>query len=137
MKDLKAQLRFRICFSEIDAMHVVWHGAYPKYFEDAREHFGRLYNLGYDRFLKEMVYAPLVDLTFQYKRPLLYGMKPEITIIYRPADAAKIVFDYEIRDFPDGEIMTTGHSVQVFMNMDYELIWTNPPFYEEWKKENA
>ena len=40
---MKATLPFKIRFSEIDAMHVVWHGAYAKYLEDAREHFGQVY----------------------------------------------------------------------------------------------
>ena len=32
-------------------MNVVWHGAYPLYFEDAREQFGADYDLGYMRFV--------------------------------------------------------------------------------------
>ena len=32
---------FDIRFSEVDSMGVVWHGNYAKYFEDAREEFGR------------------------------------------------------------------------------------------------
>jgi acyl-CoA thioester hydrolase len=31
--------------------------------------------------------------------------------------------------------MATGRSVQVFMNLNYELVLLNPPFYEEWKKK--
>ena len=37
---------FDIRFSEVDSMGVVWHGNYAKYFEDAREEFGRKYDLG-------------------------------------------------------------------------------------------
>ena len=62
-------------------------------------------------------------------------MQPEMTITYIPSEAAKIIFNYEIRDPESQEIMATAHSVQVFMNLDYELIWFNPPFYEEWKKK--
>ena len=28
-------------FSEVDAMQVVWHGEYIRYFEDGRESFGK------------------------------------------------------------------------------------------------
>ena len=79
-------------------------------------------------------FAPLVELTFHYKRPIRYGMKPRIDIIYRPTEAAKIVFDYEIHDSSTDELMATGHSVQVFMDTDYQLVWDNPEFYFEWKK---
>ena len=37
---LTASKEFDVRFSEVDAMNVVWHGAYPLYFEDAREAFG-------------------------------------------------------------------------------------------------
>ena len=97
---LQSSLRFRIRFSEIDAMRVVWHGAYAKYFEDAREQFGKDFGLDYLMIERNGFYAPIVDLSFQYKQPLRYGMEPEIVITYRPTEAAKIVFDYEIRAVP-------------------------------------
>ena len=31
---------FRVRFSEIDSMQIVWHGEYVRYFEDGREAFG-------------------------------------------------------------------------------------------------
>lgn len=117
-------------------MAVVWHGNYMMYFEDAREAFGEAYDLGYMKMFDNGYYAPLVDISFNYKRPLTYGMKPEITIIYRPTEAAKIVFDYEIRDTADGTLMATGHSVQVFMDRNYQLVWTKPAFFEQWLKDN-
>lgn len=131
---LKASLDFKIRFSEIDAMRVVWHGAYAKYFEDAREFFGKKFDLGYELIEANGFFAPIVELNFQYKQPLRYGMTPTIDIIYRPTDAAKIVFDYEIRDSANGELMVTGHSVQVFMDKGYQLIWESPEFYQNWKK---
>ena len=135
MKTLTTSFRLKIRFSEIDAMRVVWHGAYAKYFEDAREYFGEVFELGYKLIEENQVFAPIVDLSFQSKKPLRYGMKPEVVITYVPTEAAKIVFDYEIRDAESQEVMATGHSVQVFMDLNYELIWTNPTFYEEWKKK--
>ena len=135
MKTLSTTLKFKIRFSEIDAMRVVWHGAYAKYFEDAREYFGQQFDLGYLLIEQEGYFAPIVDLQFQYKQPLRYAMEPEITITYRPREAAKIVFDYEIHDPETDELMASGRSVQVFMDMNYQLIWTNPDFYQAWKRK--
>ena len=132
--ELKASKQFEVRFSEVDSMNVVWHGSYPLYFEDAREAFGAKYGLEYMSFRDNGYFAPLVELTFHYKRPIRYGMKPRIDIIYRPTAAAKIVFDYEIHDSETDELMATGHSVQVFMDTDYQLVWDNPEFYSEWKK---
>lgn len=133
--ELFATKEIEIRFSEVDSMGVVWHGHYAMYFEDAREEFGKKYDLGYLMMYDKGFFEPLVELTFKYKRPLVYGMKPEIYIVYRPCDAAKIIFDYEIRDPETKEIFATGHSIQVFMDKNtYQLVLTNPEFYEDWKK---
>jgi len=131
---LKASKVLDIRFSEVDSMNVVWHGSYMLYFEDAREEFGRKYQLEYMRMSDAGYYAPLVDMQFHYRRPITYGMHPRIDIIYRPTEAAKIVFDYEIHDSETNELMASGHSVQVFMDKDYQLVWANPDFYVAWKK---
>lgn len=93
---LKASKEFSVRFSEVDSMNIVWHGSYPLYFEDAREAFGKKYGLGYLLIFNSGYYAPLVDLSFKYKRPIVYGMPCRIDIFYCPTEAAKIVFDYEI-----------------------------------------
>lgn len=134
-KKLSATRRFDIRFSEVDSMNVVWHGSYPLYFEDAREAFGEKYGLSYMTIFSNGYFAPLVELSFKYKKPLVYEMKPSIVITYVPTEAAKIVFHYEIIDEHDGTVFATGRSVQVFMDKDYRLIWENPEFYQKWKEE--
>ena len=131
--ELKASKEIEIRFSEVDMMQVVWHGAYALYFEDAREAFGAKYDLSYMGYVDHGYFAPIVEQTIHYKKPIRYGMKPRIDIIYRPTEAAKIVFDYEIYDTEDESLIATGHSVQVFMDMKYNLVWDNPEFYLEWK----
>lgn len=132
--ELTAELDFKVRFSEVDSMSVVWHGSYPLYFEDAREAFGEKYDLGYLLIFGNGYYAPLVDLEFHYRKPIVYGMHPRIRITYRPTEAAKLIFDYEIYDSQDGSLLATGSSTQVFMDLNYKLVLYNPPFYEEWKK---
>ena len=134
-KTLKASKILDIRFSEVDSMKVVWHGSYMLYFEDAREEFGRKYQLEYMRMVDNGYNAPLVDIQFHYRRAITYGMRPRIDIIYRPTEAAKIIFDYEIHDSETNELMATGTSVQVFMDQDYQLVWANPDFYLAWKRK--
>lgn len=135
MEKLQAVKRFEVRFSEVDSMNVVWHGEYAKYLEDAREEFGRKFGLEYMRIYSNGCLAPIVRLTCDYKRPLLYGMRPEVTITYVPTDAAKIVFDYEIRDTESEELIASARSVQVFTDCSRNLLWTCPEFYEEWKRK--
>jgi len=134
-KQLKASKEIDIRFSEVDSMNIVWHGSYSLYFEDAREVFGAKYGLGYLDIFGSGYYAPLVELKFNYKKPLIYGKKARIEVTYRNTDAAKIIFDYEIFDAEDNSLLSTGYSIQVFLDKQYQLVWTNPPFYEAWKQK--
>ena len=135
MNKLTASKKLNIRFSEVDSMSIVWHGSYPLYFEDAREAFGKKYGLGYMTIFGNGYYAPLVDLSFKFKSPIIYEMQPEIRITYVPTESAKIVFDYEIVDPETGTVHATGRSVQVFLDRDYQLVWENPEFYKLWKEK--
>ena len=134
MKQLSAVKEIEVRFSEVDSMSIVWHGAYAKYFEDAREEFGRIYELGYLRIFGEGYYAPLVNLEFSFKKPLIYGDKANVEITFMNQDAAKICFSYKILSLKDNSLVATGSSVQVFLNKEYQLEWNNPEFYVDWKK---
>jgi len=131
---LQASTESAVRFNEVDSMGIVWHGSYVLYFEDAREAFGAQYGLGYLDIFDSGYYAPLVDLQFHYKKPLTYGRKARTDITYRNTEAAKLIFDYAIHDAEDDSLIATGHSVQVFLDKQYQLVWGNPPFYAAWKE---
>lgn len=129
------QIEFPIKFSEVDSLHVVWHGHYVRYFEDGREAFGKQYDLGYLDVYHHGLAVPLVDLQVNYKRVLEYGDSAIIETTFVNTPAAKIIFDYHIRSAKHGYVACTGRSTQVFMNpLTKELQLTNPVFFEEWKK---
>lgn len=130
---LKTEKEFEIRFSEVDSMGIVWHGAYALYFEDAREAFGKKFNLEYLYMFEQGFYAPLVELHFEYKRPLKYKDRAKIEIEYRNTDAAKLIFDYKILSLSDNQIIATGYSVQVFLDKDFNLMWNLPEFFIQWK----
>jgi acyl-CoA thioester hydrolase len=121
-------------FSEVDSMKIVWHGNYLKYFEDGRESFGLKYNLGYLEVHKHNVMIPIVKVSCDYKRPLVYGDELIIETRFIPTEAAKIVFEYTIFRKQDSEIAATGSSTQVFLTPDGELLLNSPDFYNGWKK---
>jgi len=134
---LVAEKEFDIRFSEVDSMNIVWHGAYALYFEDAREEFGKKYTLEYLYMFEQGFYAPLVELHFEYKKPLKYKDRAKIVITYRDTDAAKLIFDYKIYLLHSNEVVATGYSVQVFLDKNYNLMWTVPEFIHKWKKMNG
>lgn len=132
---LSTEKPLEIRFSELDMMKVVWHGSYPLYFEDAREAFGRQWGLSYQEYMRREIFAPIVELNIQYKKPIVYGDEPLVRITYVPTEAAKIIFDYEIVNPSDGSVYAKARSVQVFMTKEGELQWFSPDFYEEWKQK--
>ena len=136
VKQLINRTEIPLRFSEMDALGIAWHGHYVKFFEDGREAFGKQYNIGYLDVYKHKLAIPLVNLTVDFKKTVKYGDSLIIETTYINSPAAKIIFQYKIFRVSDGELVATGESTQVFINMEHELIMTNPPFYEEWKKAN-
>jgi acyl-CoA thioester hydrolase len=135
--ELTVKTEFCVRFSEVDAMNIVWHGNYAIYFEDVREAFGKKYGIGFHDIVKAGYAAPLVEFSVNYKQPLLYGQKAKVYIFYKDTPAAKIVFEYEIRNIENNSIIATGRSVQVFLDQQNRLAIINPAFYTEWKRRHG
>jgi acyl-CoA thioester hydrolase len=135
MNNLITTIEFPVRFSEVDSMQVVWHGHYVKYMEEGREDFGRKFGINY-MLIKENGYmAPVVRMVCDYKKALSYDDNVLVETRFVDSDAAKIVYKFNIYRAKDKELMATGESVQVFLDMNFELILTNPPFFEAWKKK--
>ena len=133
---LKAETEFTVRFSETDALAIVWHGNYFKYFEDGRESFGQKFDLDFLAvYEKEGFVTPLVQTKCDFKSPLKYGEKAivETTMVNTPA--AKVIFKYKITRIADQKLIATGETVQVFVAPEGGLSFTVPAFYEEWKKK--
>jgi acyl-CoA thioester hydrolase len=132
---LLSTLEFPVRFSEVDSMQIVWHGHYVKYMEEGREDFGRKYGINY-MLIKDSGYmAPVVKLTCDYKKALTYDDRVIVETRYVDSNAAKIIYAFKIFRASDHELVATGESVQVFIDMDRELVLTVPRFFEEWKKK--
>ena len=121
-------------FNEADPLGIVWHGHYIRYFEDGREAFGNLHDLGYLEVYKLGFVIPVVSVQCDFKRSLRYGDRVIVETKFIPTDAAKLKFTYRLFNAASGELVATGSSVQVFLSKeDSVLQLSNPPFFEEWK----
>jgi acyl-CoA thioester hydrolase len=122
-------------FSEVDSMKIVWHGNYLRYFEDGRESFGLVYNLGYLDVYRHKVMIPIVKVNCNFLKPLVYGDTAIVETRFIESEAAKIQFEYKIFRKSDNELMATGSSMQVFLTPEGELLLTPPEFFTGWKKK--
>ena len=131
MTILSATKEIEVCFSDVDSLSIVWHGRYVRYFEDAREYFGKKHDFSYLTFYQKGYMLPLVDIQLSYKKMVSYGELLKIKVTYVPTRAVKLIFKYEIFD-QSGEIVCIGKSVQVVTTTDRKLVLTPPQFMTDW-----
>lgn len=134
---LKSEIEIDIRFSETDAMGVVWHGNYLKFFEDGREAFGKTFGLEYLSIFSFGYFTPIIKSEIDHKSTVNYGEKIKVITKYIPTKSAKILFEYEVWNLSTGKVSAIGKTMQVFMQKDTrELELLTPDFYRNWKEIN-
>ncbi|GGB85509.1 acyl-CoA thioesterase [Dyadobacter sediminis] len=135
---ITSEIRIDVRFSETDAMGVVWHGNYLKFFEDGREAFGKEYGLEYLTIFDNGYFTPIVKSEIEHKSPVYYGQVIQVVTRYIPAKSAKLLFEYEVINLTTGEISAIGKTMQVFLNKETRTLeLVTPDFYRNWKEKNG
>jgi acyl-CoA thioester hydrolase len=118
-------------FYDLDPMTIVWHGNYPRFFEIARTALLARIGYGYDAMLASGYAWPVIDMHLRYYRPLRLSQQIDITAsITEWENRLKIV--YLARDAKSGQKTTTGHTVQVAVDVATEtMLWQTPPILKE------
>jgi acyl-CoA thioester hydrolase len=98
-------------------MGVVYHGNYAQYFEMGRVEWLRNLGVSYADMEKGGIMLPVVSLTMNYKKPARYDDLLRVRTIMKKLTSVKIEFDYEIYNEKE-ELLTTGNSILVFVNME-------------------
>lgn len=132
---LSARTEIQVRFSEVDMMGIVWHGHYVRFFEDGREAFFRKYGLNYLDVLGEGIATPVVKMDLNYKKSLRYNEPAYIETFFEDSEAAKIQFEYRIYMQETDELITTGNTMQVFVNNQGTLLLSTPRSFVEWKRK--
>lgn len=135
-KTIKSSIDIAIRFSETDAMGVVWHGNYLKFFEDCREKLSDDFGMSHLEVFQKGYYTPIVKTEIDFKASIFYGQKARVTAWLELNPAAKIIFRYEVVNLETNEVACVGSTMQVFMEAEkrtLELI--KPDFYEAWENE--
>ena len=124
------QIKVRVRYAETDQMGVVYHGNYAQYFEMGRVEWLRNLGLSY-RFMEENgIMLPVVNLTLNFKKPARYDDLLTIKTIFKKQESVKIEFDYEIYNESE-ELLTTGNSILVFVDMKTGRPVTPPDYVKE------
>lgn len=110
------EINVRVRYAETDQMGVVYHGNYAEYFEMGRVEWLRNLGLSYAFMEKNGIMLPVVSLTLNYKKPARYDDLLTVRTILKKQESVRIEFDYEIYN-EAGELLTTGYSMLVFVDM--------------------
>lgn len=106
----------QVPFYDVDAYKIVWHGHYPKYFEEARCALLEKIGCTYEDMQDWGYFFPVIDLNVKYVKPLLYKQKVQINASIKEWHN-KLVINYLITDKENGERLTKGITTQVAISM--------------------
>lgn len=124
---LSVSTNIRVRYAETDQMGYVYYGNYAQYFEVGRVE--ALRSLGYTyRFMEESgVMMPVANMDIKYIKPARYDDMLTIKTTIRELPSARMVFEYEISN-EQGELLVTGTTTLVFVNMKTQRITRCPDF---------
>ena len=128
------QFKVRVRYAETDQMGVVYHGNYAQYFEMGRVEWLRNLGISYKWMEENGIMLPVVSLTMNYKKPARYDDELRVKTILKSQTSVKIEFDYEIYNQQD-ELLTTGNSILVFVDMKTGRPTLPPEYVKEKLKE--
>lgn len=124
--ELSIEIDIVVPFHDVDAMKVVWHGNYFRYFEVAREALLGKFNYGY-RAMEASGYAwPVVDTRVKYRQAVSFEQQIRVRATIVEYEN-RLRIDYTIFD-ADGQRTTTGYTIQVAVEIaSREMCFISPP----------
>lgn len=120
------RVEITIPFHDTDAMGVVWHGNYFRYFEIAREALLKQFNYGYRQMQASGYVWPIVDTRVKYIAPVLFEQRIIVCAELEEYEN-RLRIGYRILDAESGITTTRGHTIQVAVDADSkEMCFVSP-----------
>ena len=123
---LQVEIPIKVRFSDTDAMGVVWHGNYFRYFEIAREALLNQFNYGYRQMRDSGYVWPVVDTRVKYRDSLTFEQRVRVQARVSEYEN-RLRIEYQIFDKETGKRMTTGYTIQVAVDAESrEMCFVSP-----------
>ena len=123
----------KVQYYETDQMQIVHHSNYIRWFEEARMNFLEQAGFGYDRFEKEGIISPVLEVQAKYLTMTRFGENVNIQVKMVNFTGLKFSIEYVISDSVTGEVRVTGRSGHCLLdreNKPIRLKKVNPELYE-------
>lgn len=130
----KFETEIRVIYADTDAMGIVYHTNYIKWFEVGRNEFLRALGYTYAKMEEEGIWLPVASVTCDYKSPGHYDDVLLIKTWVQELGAATIVMAYEIFNKATGDLLVTGttkHGVTSPELKPVRLKKLNPDLYQK------
>jgi len=112
----------RAIYADTDAMGVVYHTNYIKWFEVGRCELLRSIGYPYARLEEEGILLPVAECSCKYKQPAVYDDMLEITARVAEMKGATVVMEYEIRKQETGALLVTGFTKHAITDPKFKPI---------------
>lgn len=124
-------VRHRVNFFETDAMAVVHHANYFRWFEMGRVEFLRQAGITLNELMEQEIVFPITEVSCQYKASAKYDDWIRIGLLPTALTPVKMAFDYQIVREKDEMLLATGHTQNVFTNTQGKIIRLSPEYVNQ------
>lgn len=107
---LNHEIETRIIFADTDAMGVVYHSNYLKWFESVRNEFLRTISYPYTLLEKMGIWFPVIEAHLNYKAPAKYDDIIVTRAYIADLKVASIKMAYEIFNKENNQLLVTGYT---------------------------
>ena len=113
---------YRVIYSDIDSMGVVYYANYLSWFERGRTEFFREMDLPYTEIVKHGIMIPVSEAYCKYHKPARYDDVVEIETTVSSFKRVSIVFDCEIYRKSDRTLLIRGYTKHAFLDLNGKIV---------------
>ena len=113
-------------FHHVDALRIVWHGHYPKYFELASTALLKKLGLDAGEVGGTRFHMVVIDSAVRHSFPMRYGDRVEVRA-WISEYARRVTLRYEIRNLTHGRRTARGHTTLATLDAEGRLRLETPP----------
>ncbi|MFG0637753.1 acyl-CoA thioesterase [Acinetobacter soli] len=123
---MQAEVIIEVPFHDVDAMNVVWHGYYLKYFEIARCKLLDQFDYNYRQMQASGYLWPVIESHVKYVQCIQFQQKIRVRAILKEWET-RLKIEYVIFDNETGQRLTKGYTTQVAVDIQSKAMCFQSP----------
>ncbi|MCD7879756.1 MAG: acyl-CoA thioesterase [Candidatus Gastranaerophilales bacterium] len=117
----------RVLYSDTDSYGVVWHGAYTKWFEQARVELVEKLGLDLDTLEKNKILFPVVQMDIRYKSSAKMNERILIKTVITEIKPVSVTFEHIVSEKATGKIRVIAHTTIVVIDSETGKMFRKMP----------